>query len=38
LGQICDCNTFFKCGLETFASPSFSMWKGGWGIFLGLNI
>jgi hypothetical protein len=25
LGQICDCNTFFKCGLETFASPSFSM-------------
>jgi hypothetical protein len=31
--QICDCNTLFKCDPETFASPTFSMWEGGWGIF-----
>ncbi len=36
--QSCDCNTFLKCGPQTFTSPSFSMWEGGWGIFLGLSL
>jgi hypothetical protein len=33
--NIC-CNTFINCGPQTFVSLSFSMWEGGWGIFLGL--
>jgi hypothetical protein len=32
--QICVCNTFINSGSQTFAPPSFSMWKSGWHIFL----